>query len=123
MRAWLFTVAVLSLGFSVVLFGVFGESARSLSILILIFAGPYVVFQLLLWLIRIGWRAKYGEPIMEPRAKLTKRETRTKLVKQWTRDQIEGGPLKGTPRPLTLDEEKAASGSPERDQTTSHVIG
>ncbi|MGB6318780.1 MAG: hypothetical protein WBG08_09080 [Litorimonas sp.] len=106
-----------------VLFGVFGESARSLSILILIFAGPYVVFQLLLWLIRIGWRAKYGEPIMEPRAKLTKRETRTKLVKQWTRDQIEGGPLKGTPRPLTLDEEKAASGSPERDQTTSHVIG
>ena len=37
---------------------------------------------------------------------IAKQESRTKHIRDWTHDNMHGGPLKGTPRPLTLDEKK-----------------
>lgn len=109
MRWWFFTVGALALVMTLISWGVFGKDMQGWGLLILIFAGPYVVFELVFWLIRIGWRAKFGEPVIETTDKLTEREIRTKLIRQWIYDQKTGGPLYGTPRPLTLEEEKTAS--------------
>ncbi len=98
------------------------EDLKGWLILILIFGGPAFVISLLFHLTGIGLRKLFKFERETPQV-LDAREERTALVRQWAHDQRHGGPLKGTPRPLTLAQEETAKKLAEQKHSTPDVIG
>ena len=73
--------------------------------LFLLLSGGSLIIQLV-WFFA---KRRLGGDI-ETLEQISEREQHTKLIRQWVRDQKHGGPLKGRPRPLTLDEEAGVLG-------------